>query len=185
MAEVEHVPYSVASRPAREHDAVRIRPFRRDEHELLRRLRIRMLEDAPDAFTITADSERGKPMWWWRDRLTSTRSDPKRLALVAEMGDDAVGSVLGVIDAFDRTLAHLYALWVDPKARRSGVASGLIHAVCTWARERGATRIELSVTIGNEPATKLYEQCGFADTGDREPLRPGSSLQLMRMQAEL
>src|SRR5436190_4225463 len=144
MAEVEHVPYSVASRPARDDGAVRIRTFRRDEHELLRTLRVRMLEDAPDAFTITADSERGKPMWWWRDRLASTRSDPKRLALVAELEDDAVGSVLGVIDAFDRTLAHLYALWVDPKARRGGVAKSLISSVCSWARDHGATRIELS-----------------------------------------
>src|SRR3954451_24003324 len=109
---------------------VQLRAFERDEYELLRDLRIRMLEDAPDAFTITAESERVKPLAWWRDRLVSTISDPKRLALVAEVDDLAVGSVLGVMDAFDRTLAHLYALWVAPDTRRGGVGYALVDAIC-------------------------------------------------------
>lgn len=162
-----------------------LRPFERDEYDLLRELRLRMLEDAPDAFTITAESERGKPMTWWRDRMASTWSDPKRLALVAERDGDPVGSVLGVIDAFDRTLAHLYALWVDPKARREGVGAALVDAICDWARERGATVIELSVTVGNVGATRLYERAGFEDTGEREPLRAGSELRLMKMRSKL
>jgi ribosomal protein S18 acetylase RimI-like enzyme len=164
---------------------VQLRPFERDEYELLRELRLRMLEDAPDAFTITAESERGKPMTWWRDRMASTWSDPKRLALVAEADGEPVGSVLGVMDPFDRDLAHLYALWVDPKARRGGVGGALVDAICAWARDRGATTVELAVTIGNDGATRLYERAGFKDTGEREPLRAGSDLRLMKMRAKL
>ena len=162
-----------------------MRVFGRGEYELLRDLRVRMLEDAPDAFTITADAERDRPMSWWRDRLASTCADPYRIALVAEDDDVPVGSVLGVIDAFDRTLSHLYALWVDPIARRRGVALALVDAVFEWARDHGAKQIELSVTVGNEAATILYERLGFRDTGEREPLRPGSRLQLMKMRAIL
>jgi ribosomal protein S18 acetylase RimI-like enzyme len=92
--------------------------------------------------------------------------------------------VLGVIDAFERTRAHLYALWVDPRARRLGVASALVDAIFIWARGRGAVTIELSVTVGND-AARLYERFGFRDTGEREPLRPGSQLQLMKMCAPL
>jgi ribosomal protein S18 acetylase RimI-like enzyme len=164
---------------------VKVRSFERDEYELLRRLRLRMLEDAPDAFTITADSERGKPMTWWRDRLASSCNDPNRLVLVVERDDEPIGSALGVIDGFDRTLAHLYALWVDPSARREGAASALIEAIVTWANERGAKTIELSVTVGNDAASKLYERHGFRDTGQREPLRAGSPLRLMKMRASL
>jgi ribosomal protein S18 acetylase RimI-like enzyme len=185
MAEVEHVPYSVASGAACDDGAVELRPFGRDEYELMRSLRLRMLDDAPDAFTITADSERGKSMAWWRDRLVSTTADPKRLALVVEHDGEAIGSVLGVIDGFHPSLAHLYALWVDPKARRIGAATTLVDGIFEWARERGATTIELSVTVGNDDAIRLYERHGFVDTGEREPLRAGSHLELMKMRAKL
>jgi ribosomal protein S18 acetylase RimI-like enzyme len=185
MAEVEHVPYWVATCPARDDDAVEVRPLQRDEYELLRSLRLQMLEDAPDAFTITVDSERGKPNAWWRDRLAATVNDPNRIVLVAEVDGDAVASVLGVIDAFDTDLAHLYALWVAPSARRAGTATALVNAICDWARERGAHTIELSVTIGNDPACNLYKRQGFTDTGEREPLRAGSPLKLMKMRATL
>jgi ribosomal protein S18 acetylase RimI-like enzyme len=164
---------------------VRLRQFERDEYGLMRALRLRMLEDAPDAFTITAESERGKPLAWWRDRLVSTIADPKRLALVAEVDGEAVGSVLGVMDPFDRALCHLYALWVDPNARRAGVGAALVDAICEWARECGASQVELSVTVGNDVATRLYERAGFEDTGEREPLRAGSPLRLMKMRAKL
>jgi ribosomal protein S18 acetylase RimI-like enzyme len=164
---------------------VEVRPFERDEYELLRSLRLRMLEDAPDAFTITAESERSKPMAWWRDRLVSSATDPGRLVLVVEHDDVPIGSVLGVIDTFDHGLAHLYALWVDPKARRKGAATALIDAIFDWARRRGAKTIELSVTVGNVPACTLYERHGFRDTGEREPLRAGSLLRLMKMRAAL
>ncbi len=162
-----------------------MRALDRDEYELLRTLRVRMLEDAPDAFTITAEAERSHPLSWWRDRLVATCIDPKRLALVAEIGDRPVGSVLGVIDNWDRKLAHLYALWVERDVRRRGVASSLVATVFDWARERGAAAIDLSVTVGNFGATKLYQDHGFVDTGEREPLRSGSPLQLMKMRAPL
>jgi ribosomal protein S18 acetylase RimI-like enzyme len=167
---------------------VRVRAFRRDEYELLRDLRVRMLEDAPDAFTITADAERNRTLAWWRDRLVSSCADPHRLPLVAELDEEddrPVGSALGVIDPFERTLAHVYALWVEPEARRRGVATALIDAIFDWARDQGAKVAELSVTIGNDGAVTLYERAGFRDTGEREPLRPGSPLELMKMRAPL
>jgi ribosomal protein S18 acetylase RimI-like enzyme len=164
---------------------VEVRPLQRDEYETLRALRLGMLEDAPDAFTITFESERGKPNAWWRDRLAATVNDPNRLVLVAEIDGEAVGSALGVIDAFDKHLAHLYALWVAPSARRAGTATALVDTIFAWARKHGAQTIELSVTIGNEPACNLYKRQGFTDTGEREPLRAGSPLKLMKMRAPL
>jgi ribosomal protein S18 acetylase RimI-like enzyme len=175
----------------RDDEPVHVRAFRRDEYELLRDLRVRMLEDSPDAFTITADAERNRPLAWWRDRLVSSCADPHRLPLVAEVGPGdvggsrPVGSALGVIDPFERTLAHLYALWVEPAARRQGVASALIDTVFEWAREQGAKVVDLSVTVGNDGAVALYERWGFRDTGEREPLRPGSRLELMKMRSGL
>jgi ribosomal protein S18 acetylase RimI-like enzyme len=165
-----------------------VRAFRRDEYELLRDLRVRMLEDAPDAFTITAEAERHRPISWWRDRLVSSCADPHRLPILAELDEEddrPVGSALGVIDPFERTLAHVYAVWVEPSARRRGVAKAMLEVIFEWARDQGAKVAELSVTVGNDGAVSLYEQAGFRDTGEREPLRPGSRLELMKMRAGL
>src|SRR4051812_32626248 len=99
MAAVDRTEHAVETTTG-EALALVLRPYGREEFELLRDVRVRMLEDAPDAFTITADAERSRPIAWWRDRLQSTSADPHRLALVAELHGEAVGSVLGVVDGF-------------------------------------------------------------------------------------
>ena len=58
-----------------------------------------------------------------------------------------------------------------PAPRASGA---LLDAVEGWARDRGAARLVLAVTENNEGARRFYEAC-FADTGERHPLREGSS----------
>ena len=45
----------------------------------------------------------------------------------------------GVIDDEDPALAHLYAMWVAPRAPAgSGAGRALVEAVVAWAAERGA-----------------------------------------------
>jgi ribosomal protein S18 acetylase RimI-like enzyme len=61
-------------------------------------------------------------------------------------------------------------MWVAPEGRGSGAGSGLVEAVVGWAAQNGATCLRTSVTLGNDPATRLYERTGFRDTGLREPL---------------
>jgi ribosomal-protein-alanine N-acetyltransferase len=76
---------------------------------------------------------------------------------------------------------NLYAMWVDPSARRRGVGRALVEAVTGWAREINARRMVLRVTEGNPGVLALYEGCGFIDTGSREPLREGSQTRTMVM----
>jgi ribosomal protein S18 acetylase RimI-like enzyme len=57
--------------------------------------------------------------------------------------------------------------------------------VIGWARERGCGRLVLSVTETNEGAARFYEACGFADTGERRPLREGSSLHVRILSTSL
>jgi lactoylglutathione lyase len=42
--------------------------------------------------------------------------------------------------------------------------------VVAWTTAGGATTLKTSVTLGNEPAARLYARAGFEDTGRREPL---------------
>ena len=76
----------------------------------------------------------------------------------------------GVIDDEDPSLAHLYAMWVAPEARRSGAGAALVDAVVAWAAAHGALRVRTEVTVGNDGAARLYERTGFRATGEREPL---------------
>jgi GNAT superfamily N-acetyltransferase len=69
--------------------------------------------------------------------------------------------------------------------RRRGIGKRLVDAALTWALGRSAVRAELWVTPGNEAALRLFEQFEFTPTGDSEPLRNGSALQVIKMTAQI
>jgi ribosomal protein S18 acetylase RimI-like enzyme len=48
------------------------------------------------------------------------------------------------------------------EARRQGAASQLTEAVIAEAGEKGFSKVQVNVYIGNEPALKMYEKAGFA-----------------------
>jgi len=56
---------------------------------------------------------------------------------------------------------QLRDLYVDPTARRRGVASALVVTVREAAREAGATRLSLVTETHNADALGLYEHLGF------------------------
>ena len=58
--------------------------------------------------------------------------------------------------------AHLEDLFVDAKARGSGVGRALLEAALERARQRGCARIELDANETNEPALELYRSVGFS-----------------------
>ena len=87
-----------------------------------------------------------------------------------------MGTATGAEYEAEPGVGHLYAMWVAPDARGAGVGRALVDAVVAWARARGCDRLVLSVTETNEGARRFYEACGFADTGERQPLREGSAL---------
>jgi ribosomal protein S18 acetylase RimI-like enzyme len=155
---------------------VRVRQAIPDEWERVRELRVRSLEDAPEAFGSTLEEERafGRPEWvGWIDGWEGATN----ALYVAEAEDDErwVGMAVGSRTGEERR-AHLYAMWVDPPWRTRGVGSLLVHEVIGWAASWGARSVVLGVTETNEGAVRFYERLGFADTGLRHPLREGSPL---------
>lgn len=61
----------------------------------------------------------------------------------------------------------LYGLRVDKSARRLGVATALLDAVCALARERGAACLQLEVLRNNPAARQLYQHYGFVASQPR------------------
>ncbi|MEX2393281.1 MAG: GNAT family N-acetyltransferase [Actinomycetota bacterium] len=54
------------------------------------------------------------------------------------------------------------AIAVDAEARRRGVATSLLDALITRARDEGKPALSLSVNTDN-PSRQIYERCGFVD----------------------
>ena len=73
------------------------------------------------------------------------------------------GEVVGVARAaVDDEWLGVTAVEVDPRARRTGVATSLVGAVRDWAmREHGASRSYLQVEIPNDAAIRLYAGLGY------------------------
>ncbi|OLC57261.1 MAG: hypothetical protein AUH85_03925 [Chloroflexi bacterium 13_1_40CM_4_68_4] len=147
-----------------------IRPIRADEWRELREIRLHALADTPSAFGSTFAEENERPDDWWRERAALASRALDRVTFVAEDGTRFRGLATGFRESATHTHVHLFSMWVEPAARRSGVARGLVQAVCEWARGLEARSVRLGVTVTNAPAIRLYESCGFAPTGRTEPL---------------
>ena len=65
-----------------------------------------------------------------------------------------------------RTAWILRDLYVDPDARRTGVARSLLAHIGDEARTEGAHRLSLQTEIGNPQALELYRRAGFETVTD-------------------
>jgi ribosomal protein S18 acetylase RimI-like enzyme len=162
----------------------RIRRAREDEWDRFRDLRLRALEDAPDAFGSTLERERPHGEAEWRRWLTGWDGATTNVVFVAEVRGRWVAVAVGSFAAGED--AHLYAMWVEPESRAAGTGRALVDAVVAWAEdETPAAALDLWVTQGNEPASALYRSAGFEPTGEREVLREGSTLEIVAMRRRL
>jgi ribosomal protein S18 acetylase RimI-like enzyme len=133
-----------------------------DDWELYQEIRLRALEDSPDAFGSTLERESGFGEDDWRTRLTGP--------LYVVLDPDAV-SVGGLFD--DAGTAHVWGMWTDPAHRGRGHARAILDTLLP----AGASAA-LHINTANAVARGVYERYGFVGTGELEPLRPGSDQQI-------
>jgi GNAT superfamily N-acetyltransferase len=143
--------------------------------ERLRRIRLRALDDAPDAFGSSAASEGDRDQATWQ-RLVVL--GPWWLAV--EEGDD-VGMVAGGHREGDDRTRWVYSMWVERPWRGRDVAGALLDAVVDWARSDGASLLGLDVTNRVPRARRFYERYGFVATGVVVPLPRDPSIELAEM----
>lgn len=80
------------------------------------------------------------------------------LFLVAEAGDEIVGTVIG---GFDGRRGLIYHLAVHAAYRGQGVGSRLMDEVQARLRAKGCIRCYLHVTTDNREAVQYYEKRGW------------------------
>jgi ribosomal protein S18 acetylase RimI-like enzyme len=147
-----------------------IRRVRPDEGPVLEAVRLAALADSPSAFGSSHAAEADRGDAHWEARAVLGAAGESSVTFLAVVG----GSVVGLVGAHHRDAGgrsvELVSMWVAPAQRRGGIAAELVDAAVGWAREAGATAVELWVTRGNDAAVRLYETAGFRLTGDHQPL---------------
>jgi len=100
---------------------------------------------------------------YWRRAIAS----PRKRLFVAVCGNDLLGAIgVDLIVSHHRMAyvprrIYLHSLFIDPAARRLGLARRLTRLALDWGRGRGATQARLEMAAPNRSARRLYESVGF------------------------
>ena len=108
------------------------------------------------------------PRWWDESRARKALAEAIKAddstVLVAEVG---AGRLAGVVSAYldlhsirFGTRCWVEDLAVDPSRRSQGIGRALLEAAKDWARERGATHLELDTGLARDDARRFYERQG-------------------------
>ena len=100
-----------------------------------------------------------------KEAIKDIDADPRQLLMVAQAGDEVVGTLqLTVIPGLSRlgaTRALIEAVRVRSDQRGSGLGGQLIAWAIDTARERGAAMIQLTTDASRKDAHRFYERLGF------------------------
>ena len=125
------------------------------EGERWREIRLRALQEAPDAFGTTFAQASAWPDDRWRKQVAEIAT----FAAVIDGND--VGVARGAGHPTRPDVRELISMWVAPSARRRGVGSRLVDAIAEWARAEGALTLVLDVREHNASALALYASRGL------------------------
>lgn len=145
-----------------------IRVLDEADAETYRALRLRMLQEHPDAFTSSYEEEEAKTLATVEERLRARDAPPARFVLGAFSESGALlGSVGLAVEPRlkQRHKALLFGMFTSPETRNQGVGRALLaECIERAARIDGLEQIELTVTDGNA-AERLYASMGFERFG--------------------
>lgn len=141
-----------------------VRRIRPGEAQVFWALRLRALEEHPEAFGASLEEDSALPLETVRSRIEG----PGQAVLGAFDGARLVG-VVGLYRDTQRKgahTAHVWGMYVAPEARSRGLGRRLVEAAIEEARRMGGVeRLLLTVAAGNAPAQALYRALGFQTYG--------------------
>lgn len=157
---------------------IEVRAALADDWEVIRDVRLRSLEDSPEAFTLSYAREAAFDEVTWRDRATTCQW------FVAFDGTRPVGVAGGLLAVPERPATReLVGMWVAPTHRRRRIAYLLLAAVGRWASLQGASLLTLGVRESNGAARAAYLAMGLHPTGEivAEHGQPSRSIEIMAL----
>ena len=142
---------------------------------IFKAVRLRALEDSPDAFGSTYAKECQLTDADWIQRALRWNGE-HGAGFLAMAGSACHGIAGSLLDQADATRAHLVSMWTAPTHRQRGIGRLLVNEIVGWASRRGAHTSQLLVTSNNELAMVFYQRLGFTRTGRTEPYPNDPSL---------
>lgn len=106
-----------------------VREFLPDEWAIYKELRLRSLDDSPDAFGKTLAEEQKYSDEEWSSRLLSGVHSDKDLPLIAEVDGQPVGLAWGRIEEDKPDTANLYQMWVATNHRSKGIGGLILETI--------------------------------------------------------
>jgi predicted GNAT family acetyltransferase len=146
---------------------VTVRRVTLDDAARVRALRLEMLADAPLAFIETIDEAAARPHEQFRARLSDRVQGSGSTQFIAEIDGRVVAQAGGYAPPGTSGVTLIFAVYVSPDWRRTGLLDQLVDALARWSRDAGRPLLELEVVTGNHRAIRAYQRLGFADTGLR------------------
>jgi ribosomal protein S18 acetylase RimI-like enzyme len=146
-----------------------VRRVRADDAARVRALRLEMLADSPLAFLERVDEAAARPHAEFQSRTAERATAADNAAFIAEYAGRVVGHAGAWVPPGYTDTTMLYAVYVTPGQRGTGVLARLVDAIARWSREGGRPTLALEVITDNRRAIRAYEKLGFTDTGRRAP----------------
>lgn len=143
-----------------------IRIIRESDAEGFLAVRKRTIEETP--FMLREPDEFKTTVAQQQKEIHDILEREDHLMLVAEHNGQIVGYLTGRRGEFKRNRHELYiVIGILQAFTRQGIGTQLFIAMEEWARQRGITRLELSVMTHNQAGIALYKKSGFAIEGTR------------------
>jgi len=146
-----------------------VRRIRAEDAARWRALRLEMLADSPLAFLETLADAAARPHSEYALRTAAMATGSRTAAFVAEVGGRFVGHAGGQAAPGQPHRTVVFAVYLTPAWRGSGLLAALVEAVAAWSRAAGRPELMLEVVVGNDRAVRAYERLGFVSSGVRVP----------------
>lgn len=151
---------------------------------LFKEVRLRALQDSPDAYCSTYQSALQRDQCSWQEQLWATTAGGERNTQFAFEDDQCIG-IAALYREPSAPSGDIIMMWVDPGNRGSSAASMLVQNLLCWAKDSGFTDVYLDVTDSNARAIKFYQNQGFHDTGEKVEIDFNRNLSGIRMTQNL
>jgi ribosomal protein S18 acetylase RimI-like enzyme len=152
----------------REESSIRIRKLTPQDAGKYKQIRLRAVEEHPEAFVPVPEEEREKTLDEVTKQFETVWNKDNNFILGAFAGEAIVGTV-GFYQLEREKLRHKGIIWgvyVAPEYRRLKIGQMLMEEVLQACRKLPyLEQIQLSVAASNEQAKQLYDKLGFRTYG--------------------
>ena len=147
---------------------VTVRPLNESDASAFQDLRLKGLQEHPEAFASSYEREIAYTKDFVSNRLRQTAESPNNFTL----GAFREGELLGLVGFYRKTgekeehRGHIWGMYVRSDVQGKGIGKALLTDAVKFAKSLpGLGQIELCVVTRNKQARGLYASLGFASCG--------------------